>query len=180
MPLPRACLPSTVLFCILLATGHAAATAQEAEPAAGVPSGVPKAGHSHGSGRHGIIQGFTGQAVLLCIDARIMGRNRELSWNESHKQATIPGHPVEIKLVGDNVVVAVQFTPYVRRGGSQKFLVAQVRVWMDTPDRGILYHASMQTLHVHFAEPVYFFPLGPVRDDGPSIEVVLTIYPYAE
>jgi hypothetical protein len=179
MPPPRTRLPGAALFCILLAAGSAAATAQDAEPAE-IPGEISETDPSDGAARHGIIRGFTGQAVLLCIDARIMEKGREVSWSKSHTQATIPGHPVEIKLVGDNVVVAVQFTPYIRRGGDRKFLVAQGRVWMDTPDRGILYQASMQTIHVHFGEPVYFFPLGPVRDDDPSIEVVLTIYPYEE
>ncbi|MCL2193290.1 MAG: hypothetical protein FWB78_07840 [Treponema sp.] len=130
--------------------------------------------------RQGLFLSFTGQAVLLCINARIMERDRVVSWNESHRKVTIPGHPVEVKLVGTNVVVAVQFTPYVRRGGTRKFLVAQGQIWMETPNRGIRYHASMQTIPVRFGEPIYFFPLGPVREDTPSIEVVLTMYPHED
>ncbi|MCL2191759.1 MAG: hypothetical protein FWB79_07245 [Treponema sp.] len=169
------------MFCIALIANALAVQAEEAEPpehdqeTAAVPLDATRDDE-----RRGLFQRFTGQAVLLCINARIMERDRVVSWNESHRKVTIPGHPVEIKLVGTNVVVAVQFTPYMRRGGTRKFLVAQGQIWMETPGRGIRYHASMQTIPVRFGEPIYFFPLGPVRDDTPSIEVILTVYPHED
>ena len=174
------------LFCVLLATAVAAAHAEEVEPPDYLPEATqeisllpPEAPPATGEGdRQGLFPRFTGQAVLLNISARIMERDRVESWNESHRKVTIPGHPVEIKLVGTNVVVAVQFTPYLRRGGTRNFLVAQGQIWMETPNRGIRYHASMQTIPVRFGEPIYFFPLGPVREDTASIEVILTMYPY--
>ena len=184
MPLYRArsaALPSAVSLAIISALLFAAevrayepagdtVTAYEAEAAEAADTGT----------RQGLFPRVAGQAVMLDINARIMERDRVVSWNESRQKITVPGHPVEVKLVGANVVVAVQFTPYVRRGGTHKFLVAQGRVWMETPGRGVRYHASMQTMPVRFGEPVYFFPLGPVRDDSPSIEVVLTIHPYEQ
>ena len=172
------------LLCILLVANAAAAHAEEAEPpgypAEAAAQEAPAVAETPPprEGRQGLFPRFTGQAVLLNISARIMERDRIESWNESHRKVTIPGHPVEIKLVGTNVVVAVQFTPYLRRGGTRNFLVAQGQIWMETPNRGILYHASMQTIPVQFGEPIYFFPLGPVREDTSSIEVILTMYPY--
>jgi len=179
------------LFCIVLVANAVAVQGEEAEPpehdqealevsVADLPSGATARAPVREDERQGLFQRFTGQAVLLCINARIMERDRVVSWNESHRKVTIPGHPVELKLVGTNVVVAVQFTPYVRRGGTSKFLVAQGQIWMETPGRGIRYHASMQTISVRFGEPIYFFPLGPVRDNTPSIEVILTVYPHED
>jgi len=109
-----------------------------------------------------------------------MEQDRVVSWNESHRTVTIPGHSVELKLLGANVVVALQFTPYVQRRGARRFLVAQGQVWVDTPDHGVSYHASMQAIPLEFGEPIYFFPLGPVTEGAPSIEVVLTLYQYYE
>jgi len=123
---------------------------------------------------------FRGRAVMMEINARIIEQDQQVSWNETQKKATIPGHPVGLKLVGSNVVVSVQFTPYIRRG-AQKFLVAQGQIWMDIPDQGIRYYTSMQTIPLEFGEPIYFFPLGHFADaDKDCIEVMITLYPYEE
>jgi len=173
------CIP---FFCIILAAN--AATVRAGEPETPEDSGEIPAMDGTASGddaRHGRFLRQTRQAVLLCINARIMGRDRVVSWTETHRKITKPGNPVELKLVGANVIVAVQFTPYVQRGGTRTILVAQGQVWMETPDRGgIRYHASVQTIPVSFGDPIYFFPLGPVREGAPSLEVMLTIYPYED
>jgi hypothetical protein len=125
---------------------------------------------------------FAGQSVVLCISVRVMESDRVETWTQSERQVTIPGRPVEVKILGANIVVAMQVTPYERRMGSARstFLVVQGQIWMDTPDRGIRYHASMQTIPVQLGEPVYFFPLGPVRDGMASIEMILTVREYDE
>jgi hypothetical protein len=123
---------------------------------------------------------FKGQVLALDINARIIERNQNVTWNESHRKITIPGRPVGLKLVGANVVVAVQFTPYMRRS-AQKFIVAQGQIWMDIPNQGIQYQTSMQTIPVEFGEAIYFFPLGAfAENDADCIEVRVTLYPYDE
>ena len=136
---------------------------------------------SPGDSVQSIIPRFRGRAVVLEINARIIEQNREEEpWNESHRKTTISGRPVGIKIVGANVVIAAQFTPYTRRG-VDKFLVAQGQIWMDVPNEGIRYHASVQTIPVEYGEPIYFFPLGSFSEDSSaSIEVVLTLFPYEE
>jgi hypothetical protein len=124
---------------------------------------------------------FRGRALVLDINARVVEENQTVTWNETHRTTTIPGRPVGLKLVGTNLVVAVQFTPYVRKGGTEKFLVAQGQIWMEVPNQGIRYHTSMQTIPLEFNEPIYFFPLGSQKDeDAACIEVMLTLYPYEE
>jgi hypothetical protein len=123
---------------------------------------------------------FRGRPLVLDITARVIEQNQTVIWNESHKKETIPGRPVGIKLVGTNIAVEAQFTPYVRRGG-QKFLVAQGQIWLEVPNQGIRYHTSMQTIPLEFGEPIYFFPLGPQKDGGAAyIEVILILSPYEE
>jgi hypothetical protein len=120
---------------------------------------------------------FRGRPLVLDITARVIEQNQTVIWNESHKKETIPGRPVGIKLVGTNIAVEVQFTPYLRRGG-QKFLVAQGQIWLEVPNQGIRYHTSMQTIPLEFGDPIYFFPLGPRKDEGATyIEVMLTLTP---
>ena len=123
---------------------------------------------------------FRGRALVLEINTRIVEQNQTVTWNESHRKVTIPGRPVDIRLVGANLVVVVQFTPYIRPR-AQRILVAQSQIWMDVPNQGISYYTSMQTIPLEFDEPIYFFPLGSMPEsDSASIEVMLTIHPYEE
>ena len=121
-----------------------------------------------------------GRMLVLEINTRIIEQNQTVVWNESHRKVTLPGRPVEIKLVGNNVVVAVQFTPYMRRGVGC-YLVAQGQIWLDIPNHGIRYHTTMQTIPVEFGEAIYFFPLGPHKQESSAgIEVMLVMQPYEE
>lgn len=149
--------------------------AQEMEPSAA--AGTQNAG---GFPLRELIPRFKERAVVLEINARVIEQNQTVIWNEAHQKVTIPGSPVGLKLVGANVVVAVQFTPYFRRHG-EKLLVAQGQIWMDVPNQGIRYHTSMQAIPLEFHEPIYFFPLGSSSpQDQACIEVMLTMKPYIE
>jgi hypothetical protein len=122
--------------------------------------------------------GMRDRAVVLDINARIVEQNKVEVWNESHKRVTIPGRPVGLKLVGANIVVAIQFIPYLSRS-RQNVLVAQGQIWVDIPNQGIRYQTTMQTIPLEFEEPVYFFPLGSSgRADEATIEIMLILRPY--
>jgi len=117
------------------------------------------------------------RALVLDIDARVLENEHDIIWSESHKKITIPGTPVGIQLLGANLVVAVQFTPFIRRHGN--VLVAQVQIGINNPDEGVSYYTSIQTIPIEFDEPVYFFPLG--QAEGSSlIEILLTVNPFIE
>jgi hypothetical protein len=120
--------------------------------------------------------GMRDRAVVLDISARLVEQDKVEVWNETHQRITIPGRPVGLKLVGSNIVVAVQFIPYLHRS-SQNMLVAQGQIWVDIPDQGIRYQTTMQTIPFEFEEPIYFFPLGESADEA-SIEIMLTLRAY--
>ena len=128
-----------------------------------------------------ILPRFRGRAVVMDIDARIL-ESGEVTWNETHQKTTIPGRPVEIKLIGGNLVVVVRFTFIRNHSGGQKLLVAQGQIWMADPSQGIRYQASVQTIPLEFDETVYYFPLGPFKPEegASSIEVKLTLHPYED
>lgn len=120
------------------------------------------------------------QAIVIDIVARVMENEREEIWNSVNSKVTIPGRPVGLKLVGANIVVMVQFTPYLRPDGNN-VLVAQGQIWIDVPNMGITYQTTIQTIPLEFGEQVYFFPLGSVAsEDGAHIEIQLALRPYAE
>ncbi|MDR2941499.1 MAG: hypothetical protein LBV17_02795 [Treponema sp.] len=117
--------------------------------------------------------GIRRRAVVIDIEARVLGEDNTVVWSETHRKLAIPGSPVGIKLVGSNVVVEVQFTPFIRRQGS--VLVAQGQIWYNEPGKGISYYTSIQTIPFEFGEQIYFFPLGTSNQFGSSIEIILTV-----
>jgi hypothetical protein len=127
-----------------------------------------------------LLPGLKEQAMVMDIVARVVERNQHVVWNSVNSRVTIPGRPVGLKLVGANIVVAVQFIPYLRRNG-QNVLVAQGQIWINVPEEGMRYHTTMQTIPLEFGEEIFFFPLGSVdSQDDARIEVKLVLHPYAE
>jgi hypothetical protein len=127
-----------------------------------------------------LLPGLKEQAMVMDIVARVVERNQQVVWNSTNSKVTIPGRPVGLKLVGANIVVAVQFIPYLRRNG-HNILVAQGQIWLNIPNEGIRYHTTMQTIPLEFEEEIFFFPLGSVDDqDDARIEVKLVLHPYTE
>ncbi|MDR0301811.1 MAG: hypothetical protein LBI04_05805 [Treponema sp.] len=120
-----------------------------------------------------MVSGLRRRAVVVDIDARVLGEEHAVVWNETHSKTAIPGSPVGIKLVGSNVVVEAQFTPFIRRHGN--VLVAHGQIWYNDPDKGMSYYTSIQTIPLEFGEPILFFPLGSSNQFGSSIEIIITV-----
>jgi hypothetical protein len=125
-----------------------------------------------------MLPAFKGQAVVINIIARIIENNRQEIFNSVNSRVTIPGRPVGIKLVGSNLVVAVQFTPFFGHKG-KNMLVAQGQIWLEIPGEGMRYQTTLQTIPMEFGEQVYFYPLGSVaKPEEARIEIQLELLPY--
>jgi Ni/Co efflux regulator RcnB len=157
---------------------------EDRQPRDGQPRGERQGERRQGEERQGDgtprnAPRFRERMVVLEIDARLTGQNETVIWSESHRKETLLGRPVGIKLVGSNLIVDVQFTPYSRMG--TRYRVAQAQIWMEIPNEGIRYYTTMQTIPVEFGELVYFFPLGPRSDgDDSRIEMMLTLRRHEE
>ena len=114
------------------------------------------------------------RALIIDIDTSVR-EEQQVVWKETHRRTAIPGSPVGIKMAGSNVVVALQFTPIIRRHSN--LLVAQWQIWVDDPGRGICYYSSIQTIPLEFGEPIYFFPLGQSAQLDSLIEIMLVVNP---
>ena len=125
-----------------------------------------------------MLQGFRRRALTIDIDARVLDHEQTVVWSETHHKSAIPGNPVGVKVVGSNIVVAVQFTPFIRRHG-QNVLVAQGQIWISDPDKGMSYYTSIQTIPLEFGKPVHFFPLGssPSVEKDSLLEMIITVNP---
>jgi len=125
------------------------------------------------------LPGLRERAVVVTMVSRIVEQNEEVLWNSETSSVTIPGRPVGLKLVGSNLVAAVQFTPFLRPNG-RHVLVTLGQIWINVPNEGMSYHTTMQTIPLEFSEQVYFFPLGSIKDpDAPSIEIQLVMEPFS-
>jgi hypothetical protein len=81
-------------------------------------------------------------------------------------------------MIGENIVITAQFTPYMQEDG-RNVLLAQGQIWINEPEKGIHYQSTMQTIPLEYGEQLYFFPLGKV-DSGHDtrIEIQLELNPY--
>ena len=126
------------------------------------------------------LPGLRERAVVMQIVSRIVEEDQLVVWDTENTKLTLPGRPVGLKLVGSNIVVAVQFTPFLRPNG-QHVLVAQGQIWINVPNEGMSFYTTMQTIPLALGEQVYFFPLGSIRgQDEARIEIQVVVEPYAE
>ena len=126
------------------------------------------------------LPGLRERAVVMHIASRIVEQNHQIVWNMETTKITIPGRPVGLKLVSSDLVVNMQFTPFLRNNGKHT-LVAQGQIWINVPDEGISYHTTMQTIPLDFQEQIYFFPLGSMNSREEShIEIQLMMSPLSE
>ena len=96
-------------------------------------------------------------------DARSAGRpsdDRPTPGRPRASKYTVPGTPVPFKLVGSNVAIIVQITPFEQEDGKGVTLIAQGQVWVKPPEGGLSYHTTIEILSVDYGETVLFFPLG--------------------
>jgi hypothetical protein len=125
-----------------------------------------------------MLPGLKERAVVFNIVARIIEDNQQEIFSSVNSRVTIPGRPVGIKLVGSNLVVAVQFTPFFGSNG-KKLLVAQGQIWVDIPNEGMRYQTTLQTIPLEFGEQIYFYPLGSAtKPEEARIEIQLELRPY--
>ncbi|MDR1837278.1 MAG: hypothetical protein LBQ89_06425 [Treponema sp.] len=129
---------------------------------------------NHQSGNTGMIGR---RALVLDITTRVVDKE-QVAWSESSRKVAIPGNPVGVQLVGSNIVVVVQFTPYIRSEGN--VLVAQGQIWIAGSDNTVSYYTSIQTIPMELGEQIFFFPLGSSQHLDPSIEIILTVNQYQE
>jgi hypothetical protein len=140
----------------------------------------PAGGSAQDHSLEEIFPGLTRRAIVFTISSGIERQNQEVIWNEAISRATLPGRPVSIKIVGQNIVVDVLFTPYIGRRG-EKLLTAQSQVWIEIPGEGVRYQTTMRTMSFEFSEKILFFPLGSEHNDqNARIVIQLELNPNVE
>jgi hypothetical protein len=127
-----------------------------------------------------MVHALRDRAIVLHMVTSVLENKDTVVWNSDSYKVTIPGRPVGLKVVGENIAVSVQFTAYPRRNG-RGVLVAQGRVWIDVPEQGMQYKTVMQTVPLKYGEQVFFFPLGSGEEpDNARIRIQIEMTRYTE
>jgi hypothetical protein len=124
----------------------------------------------------GAVPGIRRQALDITIESKVL-EGKDVAWSEINRKVSMSGNPVGVQLVGSNIVVKVQFTPYVRRSGN--VLAAQGQIWIADKNNIVTYYTSMQAIPFELGEPIHFLPLGP-EHLNPSIEIIITVKSHNE
>jgi hypothetical protein len=131
-----------------------------------------------------IFPGLRDRALVCTIEARVVEAEDEVAWQAVDSKVTISGRPVSLKLAGDNIVLALQFTPYIRFQSGMApmgYLVIQGQMWVNKNDGGMHYQGIMQSTPVSMGEKISFFPLGRKKNrNDSSIEILFELRPYSE
>lgn len=133
------------------------------------------------------LQLLLNQALSVEISARIVENGQETVWTMELSRVTISGRAVTVRLDGSNVVVVVQFTPYIAEDSSV-LLVAQGQTWVTTSEsQDAVYRTAFRSIPINLGEPVVFLPLGnhPIdvnvdtdTDGAFNIELEVRVEPY--
>jgi hypothetical protein len=122
------------------------------------------------------------QLLNMNIAARVSETGEEAVWRVESSKRTVPGRSVSVKLVGENIVILADFTPYVDSDASL-VLVAQGHVWI-SPRAGepLKYLSTLKSIPVRMGEKVLFFPLGvksleATSDTTYNIELEIEVQP---
>lgn len=100
------------------------------------------------------------QALNVNIAARVSEAGENAVWNVESTELTVPGKSISVRLVGSNIVIVAQFTPYIGEGDSL-ILLAQGQVWISSPaEESMKYLATLKSIPITLGERVLFFPLG--------------------
>ena len=119
------------------------------------------------------------KAMVFQITTTVEETSRDV-WNAYSSKITVPGRPVLIKLVGDNIVISVQFIPYLRPDNNYA-LMARSEIWINIPQKGMNYKNDARSIPIEFGEPILYFPLGSNAPlSNPHIELLVTVYRYGE
>ncbi len=100
--------------------------------------------------------------------------DRKAKWGVEQIKYASPGTPIQVKLIGANIVSLIQLIPF-ENGPNSLDVVASGQVWVMMPDGGIKYRTTVSTLSVTLAERMFFFPLGYGPDGSAPLVVEIIV-----
>jgi hypothetical protein len=97
-----------------------------------------------------------------------------ISWTDSLTRSLPVAAPLDLRLMGKNLIVIVQILPIaVREPIVDLFVHGQI--WLTTQDNTISYKTTMQTMSIPLGSKLYFYPLGADLKSGAPVAVEIRV-----
>ena len=126
-----------------------------------------------------------GKAFNISLEITVKEGDNEVVWTLDVSRITIIGRSVSVRLVGSNIFIAANLTPYQDRNNIDTInLVVQWQTWLTSAGgEGVVeYKPAMRTIPLDIGESAMFFPLGSEQDnknfDSFNIAIKLQVNPY--
>ena len=99
---------------------------------------------------------------------------KEVSWGETLARTVPFAAPLDIRLVGKNVVALIQILPIEMRATLVN-LIVQGQVWVKMPDNSLSFNTSVQSMSLPLGSRLYYYPLGVDAKMGAPIAVEIRV-----
>ncbi|MFP4383015.1 MAG: hypothetical protein ACLFST_00705 [Spirochaetia bacterium] len=125
-----------------------------------------------------------GKAFSISLEITVKEGDDEAVWTLDVSRITIIGRSVSVRLVGSNILIAANLTPYQDRNDEDTInLVVQWQTWLTSAGEGVVeYKPAMRTIPLDLGESAMFFPLGSEQEnknfDSFNIAIKLQVNPY--
>ena len=133
----------------------------------GTQASSPQGSGSQGSGP----QGSLAAPKALPPSAE---RAKDIVWGEALERVVPFAAPLDVRLVGKNVVVLFQILPIALRAAIVD-LIVQGQVWVKMPDDSVSFKTTVQSLSLPLGSKLYFYPLGVDAKTGAPIAVEIRV-----
>ncbi|HEY9054695.1 MAG TPA: hypothetical protein VIO60_07740 [Rectinemataceae bacterium] len=99
-----------------------------------------------------------------------------IAWTEALVRELPYAAPLDLRLVGKNVVALIQIVPMEAKGKMVDLLV-QGQVWVQKADGSLAFNTSFQSMSLALGSRLFFYPLGIDPKNGASIAVEIRVDP---
>ena len=99
-----------------------------------------------------------------------------ISWTEALVRELPYAAPLDLRLVGKNVVALIQIVPMEAKGKAVDLLV-QGQIWVQKADGSLAFNTSFQTMSLALGSRLFFYPLGVDPKNGAPIAVEIRVDP---
>lgn len=100
--------------------------------------------------------------------------SKAVAWGEALERSLPFAAPLDVRLVGKNVVALIQIVPIELRSAIVD-LIIQGQVWVKMPDDSLSFKTAVQVLSLPLGSRFYFYPLGVDTKTGAPIAVEIRV-----
>ncbi len=97
-----------------------------------------------------------------------------IDWSESLVRSLPLAAPLDLRLMGKNLVILVQVLPMGFRDPIVDLFI-QGQIWVKTEDNSLSYKTTMQSMSIPLGARIYFYPLGADYKSGAPVAVEIKV-----